>query len=264
MSADRTPTTLVTPVIEQIQRHASVRHFTDEPVPRTVVETIVAAGQRAATSSNMQRYSAVAVTDEGKRQRLAELCGDQEQIRQAPVFIAWCADLNRLQRVCEAQGYRLESGYVENFLVAAIDAALAMQNATLAAESLGYGSCYIGAIRNRSAEVIDTLELPELLFPISGMTLGRPARPPEARPRLDTEVVLHWERYDSSGEAEKIREYDREMIATGIYRGRQVPVPGVDGEIEDYGWMEHSARRLWRPIRTELRAVLEAQGFGMR
>ena len=252
------------PTLTQIHAHASMRHFTDEPVPRELITTIVEAGQRAATSSNMQRYSVVVVSDRERRHRMAELCSGQEQIRQAPVFLAFCADANRLDRVCEARGYELVSEHVENFLVAAIDAALVLQNAVLAAESLGWGACMIGAIRNRSAEVIELLELPKLVFPIAGMTLGRPAKPMTPKPRLALDAILHWERYDSSGEAELIEDYDRVMAESGIYEGRQVPTPGVEGEVEGYGWMEHTARRVSKAVRTEMRSVIEGQGFGLK
>ena len=54
------------------------------------------------------------------------------------------------------------------------------------------------------------------------------------------------------------------MVQTGIYDGRQVPVPGKPGAVEDYGWREHSARRVAPPRRQELRDVLEHQGFPLR
>jgi len=253
-----------TPTIEQIYRHWSVRRYKPDPVPAGMVETIVAAGQRSSTSSNLQTYSVVAVTEAETRMRLAALCGDQKQIAQAPVFLAWCADLSRLDRVCQMRGYEQEAGYVENFLVAAMDAALAMQNAALAAESLGLGMCYIGAIRNHPAEVIELLGLPRLVFPVSGMTLGWPAVEPFLRPRLPLEAVLHWERYDTEGEREALAQYDQAMIETGIYRGRQVAVPGVEDQVEAYGWLEHSARRASQAVRTHLRAVLQAQGFELK
>lgn len=255
---------MTTSSIEQIHRHWSVRDYKPDPVPRDLVETIVAAGQRASTSSNLQTYSVVAVTDPARKARLAELCGDQRQIHQAPVFLAWCADRSRLERICEARGYEQEAGYVEDFLVAAVDAALAMQNAALAAESLGLGMCYIGAIRNHPADVIEVLELPPLVFPISGMTLGWPAVEPFLRPRLPLEAVLHWERYDTRGEPDALDAYDEAMIETGIYRGRQVPVPGQPDEVEDYGWQEHSARRASQAVRAHLRQVLAEQGFDLR
>lgn len=253
-----------TPTIEQIYRHWSVRRYKADPVPAEMVETIVAAGQRSSTSSNLQTYSVVAVAEADTRMRLAALCGNQKQIAQAPVFLAWCADLSRLDRVCQMRGYEQEAGYVENFLVAAMDAALAMQNAALAAESLGLGMCYIGAIRNHPAEVIELLGLPRLVFPVSGMTLGWPAVEPFLRPRLPLEAVLHWERYDTEGEREALAQYDQAMIETGIYRGRQVAVPGVEDQVEAYGWLEHSARRASQAVRTHLRAVLQAQGFELK
>ena len=255
---------LITQTIEQIQRHASVRSYKPDPVPPALVEAIVAAGQRASTSSNLQMWSVVAVTDPVARQMLADLCGQQDHIVQAPVFLAWCADLARLERACELRGYSQITAYAENFLVAAVDAAIAMQNAALAAESLGLGICYIGAIRNRPQEIIDLLALPRRVMPVAGMTVGWPAVEPKQRPRLPLEAVLHWERYDSSGYDQALAEYDRAMTATGIYAGRQVPVPGRPGEMEDYGWSEHSARRVSQAHRTNLRAVVEKQGFGLK
>ncbi|SVD79285.1 uncharacterized protein METZ01_LOCUS432139, partial [marine metagenome] len=133
--------------IEQLYRHSSIRRYKPDPLSLEQIKTIIAAAQRSSTSSNLQLYSAVVVTDAEKRNRLSILCGDQDHIRQAPVFIAWCADLSRLERVCDDRGYEIESSYVENLLVSAVDAAVAMQNAAIAAESIGLGMCYIGGIR---------------------------------------------------------------------------------------------------------------------
>ena len=250
-----------TPTIEQIFRHASVRQYKQDPVSTEMVETVVAAGQRSSTSSNLQTYSVVAITDAETKARLAELSGSQGHILQAPLLLVWCADLSRLDRVCEMRGYRQVTSYVESFLVAAADAAIAMQTAALAAESMGLGMCYIGAIRNQPQEVITLLRLPRLVFPISGMTLGWPAVEPLIRPRLPLEAILHWESYDSGQEIDALEAYDRIMIETGIYRGRQVAVPGGDGQEGDYGWLEHSARRASTAVRTDLRQVLKQQGF---
>jgi FMN reductase (NADPH) len=136
-----------------------------------------------------------------------------------------------------------------------------MQNAAVAAESLGLGMCYIGAIRNHPRQIIEILALPELVFPISGMTLGWPAKTPKIRPRLPMNAILHWETYDPGGEEELIRIYDRAMIATGIYAGRQVTEEAGPLDPQEYGWAEHTARRVSRPKRTELRQILAEQGF---
>ncbi|MCJ7584721.1 MAG: NADPH-dependent oxidoreductase [Anaerolineales bacterium] len=251
------------PTLDLIHRHASVRRYKADPLPASVIEAIVASGQRASTSSNLQTYSVVAVIDSAKRQKLAELCGDQKHVAEAPVFLAFCANLARLERVCQLRGYTQVTGYVENFLVAAVDAAILAQNTALAAESLGLGICYIGSIRNNLPEVIDLLELPRLVVPITGMTVGWPEKSPRLKPRLPLRAVLHWEKYDTSSEDGALREYDRAMIETGIYQGRQVPVPGKEGETEEYSWTEHSARRVSQRVRISLRAVLEKHGFGL-
>jgi FMN reductase (NADPH) len=252
------------PTIEQIYEHGSVRDYADKPVSKEMVETIVSAAQRSATSSNLQVYSVVAVTDEALRGQISEIANHQAHIVQAPVFLAWCADLSRLDRVCQRRGYTQRAELMEPFLIAAVDVAIAMQTATLAAESLGLGTCYIGAIRNDPARLIDLLHLPRLVFPISGMTLGWPVAAPTMRPRLPLEAVLHWGRYDSSEEEELLAQYDRAMVETGIYDGRQVPVPGVDGEMEEYGWQEHSARRVSQALRPHLRDVLHQQGLELK
>lgn len=252
------------PVFAVMHEHGSVRDYRSEPVPAATVTAIVHAAQRASTSSNLQMWTVVAVTDADKRARLAELCGKQQQIIDAPVFLTWCADLARLDRACELRGYTQVADYMENFLVAAVDAAIAAQNAALAAESLGLGICYIGAVRNRPAEVIELLELPHLTFPVTGMTLGWPAAQPTIRPRLDTEAVLHWECYNTIEQDRFLKAYDQAMIATSIYQGRQVQVPDQDGVMENYGWMEHSARRVSQAMRTRLRGVLEQQGFMLK
>ncbi len=249
------------PTLSLMHEHGSVRRYRPDPVPPETVAAIVYAAQRASTSSNLQMWTVIAVTGAAKRERIAALCGNQRHVAEAPVFLAWCADLARLDRVCQLRGYTQITEYVENFLVAAMDAAIAAQNGALAAESLGLGICYIGGLRNHPHEVMELLQMPRLTFPVTGMTLGFPAANPPIRPRLDTEAVLHWEQYDTSEQDRLLAEYDQAMIATGIYQGRQVPVPGQAGEMEEYGWLEHSARRVSQPARTDLREVIEKQGF---
>jgi len=252
------------PTLAVIESHRSIRAYKPEPVPDALIETIVAAGQRASTSSNMQLTTAIVVKDATKRAKLAELCGDQEQIRQAPIFIAWCADRYRLDLACEAQGYTQDTAYLESFLVAAVDVGIFMQTATIAAEALGLGMCYIGAIRNNPRQVIELLGLPRHLFPVSGMVLGWPDAEPIVRPRLGLNAVLHWEAYDAAKLPDELQAYDRAMADTGIYGGRQVQTADGQVEMENYGWLEHSARRVATPNRQTLRQVVEEQGFGLQ
>ena len=248
------------PTIEVIKRHGSVREYKQDPLPEEWIEIIITAGQRASTSSNLQTYSAVVTTDPDKKNKLQEISGGQKHISQAPVFILWCADFSRLKRVCDLQGYKIEAGYMENFMVATVDAAIAMQNAALAAESMGLGICYIGALRNDPDGVREIFNLPELVFPVAGMTLGWPKKPPFIRPRLPLGAILHWETYQSD-DREYLDEYDKEMNKTGIYKGRE-----GDNKIDSsqYGWLEHSAIRSSKPSRPHLKDSIIKSGFTLK
>jgi nitroreductase len=116
---------MTNPTLELIQKHASVRRYKPEPLPVSIIETIVQAAQRASTSSNLQLYSVVAVTDAAVREKLAALADNQAFIREAPAFLVWCADLARLDRVCQLRGTLLVAEYVDNFLTTVVDATLA-------------------------------------------------------------------------------------------------------------------------------------------
>ncbi len=243
------------PFLRHICAHRSIRRYRDEPVPWETVETIVAAAQCSSTSSYLQTWSVVAVLDAEKRAHLAELCCGQRHVAQAPVFLVWCADRYRLDVACRMHGVRHQADMLEDFLVAAVDAAIAMQTAALAAEALGLGVCFIGGIRNRPREVVDLLGLPEYVFPISGMTLGWPAEAPPRRPRLPLPAVLHRERYTTQGLEDLLRAYDEEVKQAGVIRTRS-------GEIQPWTFM--AARKASRTYRTDLRAAVEAQGFGLK
>ena len=247
-----------TSTIEQINKHGSVRKYQPDPVPMDLVREIVAAGQRASTSSNLQTYSVIVTTDLNKKKIIQDICNGQEHISEAPVFLLWCADFSRLKRVCQQQGYEIDAEYMENFIVGTVDAAIASQNSALAAESLGLGFCYIGALRNDPRKIREIFDLPELVYPVMGMTLGWPMAPPDLRPRLPLDAVLHVESYQQN-DLSHLKEYDQQMIETGIYGGRQVGTDDQDPEL--YGWMEHSARRSSKPSRAHLKETIVESGF---
>ncbi len=152
---------------------------------------------------------------------------------------------------------------MDNFLTSVIDASLASQNAALAAESLGLGICYVGALRNYTTAVIKFLHLPRLVFPLFGMTIGYPMKAARPKQRLPLDAIVHWGQYNPDQDT-YLDEYDRQMAESGIYKGRQTPYPGREEELDSYGWLEHSARRASRAARTDLRDILIEQGFALK
>jgi nitroreductase len=240
--------------------HRSVRRYRHEPLPDGTLELLVAAAQSAATSSNLQTWSVIAVEDPEHKERLATIAGDQAQIRQAPLLLVWLADVARLAAAAEQRALPYEAlDYTEMFVMAAVDATLAAQNAVIAAESLGLGICYIGAMRNRPEDVAAELDLPPGTFAVFGLCVGYPdeSRMPAVKPRLPQAAVLHRERYNIE-QAEPIADYNGVMQR--FYEEQRMRVSG--------DWVEHSAQRVAGPHsmtgRHRLREALANLGWKLR
>ena len=202
--------------IASILNHRSVRGYQPTPVPPGTLETLVAAAQSAATSSNLQTWSVVAVEDPAHRRELASIAGNQKHIEACPLFLVWLADLSRLDRLGQEKGQALAGlDYVEVFTVAVVDTAMAAQNAVVAAESLGLSTVYIGALRNDVERVAKLLDLPPRAFAVFGMCVGyaEPAAAGEVKPRLPQDTILHRGRYQTEGEAAERAAYDRRLSA---------------------------------------------------
>lgn len=249
-----------TPVLECMKRHRSIRVYESTPLPDGMLEAIIRSAQMASSSSNLQQYSVVEVTDPARKDRLADLSGDQEHIRQCPVLLVFCCDLHRLKLVCKREGKQIQTGYVESFITSTVDVALFSQNVALAAESLGLGIVYIGGIRNHPEQVVAELELPDLVFPLTGMCLGYPAEEPRAIPRLPLPAILHRETYQDDKIYDYLDAYDKEIVRSEVYRSAKT------GEL--YGWSSRAARRMAYDtpdkLRIEIGQVLRRQGFGLR
>jgi nitroreductase len=246
-------------LISHLLSHRSVRAYLDVPLPPGTLETLVAAAQSAASSSNLQAWSVIAVKDDVRKARLAEWANRQAHVRQAPLFLVWVADLSRLDRTARRQGQRADGNrYLEMFVVAAIDAALAAQNAVLAAEALGLGTVYIGSLRNHADFVAEELALPPNAFPLFGLCVGQPdpQRPAAIKPRLSQKAVLHYETYSTDGEEPAIAAYDALIQTFQDSQG----LPRMP-------WSRQSSQRVSGALslsgRDRLVQMLRARGFGL-
>lgn len=201
-------------VLETILNHRSVRGFRPDALPAGTLELLIAAAQSASTSSNLQLWSVLAVQEPAHKARLATLAGDQQFIRDAPLLLVWLADLARLDAIAAERQQAVEGAqYLEEFIVGVVDAALAAQSALIAAESLGLGGVYIGAMRNLPEQVAEALQLPPHAFAVFGMAIGWPdaARASDIKPRLPQSVVLHRETYDAAAVRDGVEGYNARM-----------------------------------------------------
>lgn len=240
--------------------HRSVRGYKPDPVPAGTLETMIAAAQSAATSSNLQTWSVVAVKDPATRAEFARIANNQKHIVECPLFLAWIADLSRLERLGEQEKIGLETlPFLETFLVASIDAALAAQNAVTAAESIGLSTVYIGAMRNDVERVAELLALPKNAVCVFGLCVGYPKDGVlnAVKPRLPQSVILHHERYSGARDQEVRAAYDAEL---GRFSKQH--------EMSAYTWTERVVSRAQAikamSGRHVLRAALERLGIGAR
>lgn len=175
--------------------HRSIRRYRSDAIPQEHVDSIVHAATRASSSGNMQTYSIVMTRDADRRRSLWSMHFEQDMILQAPMLMTFCADWNRMNLWCRQSGATPSYDNFLSYIVGFSDAMIAAQNAALAAESLGYGICYMGTTLACAAELVEFFELPRDVIPATTLVVGVPDEDPDVRARLPVESIVHEETY---------------------------------------------------------------------
>lgn len=239
--------------LKTLSNHRSIRNYTGEPVTDADLDAIAAAAQSAPTSINGQQATIICVQDQASKNRIAELCGGQAWIAQAPVFLLFCADFHRARIAAAMHDRELAiTDSVEGLLVGAVDVGIALANAAAAAESLGLGVVPIGAVRSQPEALVALLDLPRYVFPICGLVVGHPADPSAIKPRLPRAAVFHREKYQPDLQP-LIEEYDTRLAAhmTAATEGRRT-----------HTWSQAVSGFYDHVYFPNVRAALEKQGYG--
>ncbi|HAJ8682851.1 TPA: nitroreductase NfsA [Escherichia coli] len=220
----------MTPTIELICGHRSIRHFTDEPISEAQREAIINSARATSSSSFLQCSSIIRITDKALREELVTLTGGQKHVAQAAEFWVFCADFNRHLQICpDAQ-----LGLAEQLLLGVVDTAMMAQNALTAAESLGLGGVYIGGLRNNIEAVTELLKLPQHVLPLFGLCLGWPAD------TLDKDALAQYD--------EQLAEY---YLTRGSNNRRDT-------------WSDHIRRTIIKESRPFILDYLHKQGWATR
>ena len=231
--------------IQLLHNHRSIRKFTTEKLSEEQIRTIVEAGQRASTSSNVMAYSIIGVTDEQTKKELQKISG-QPYVEKNGYLLVICADLNRnyqLGTTEEQEEMKEVIESTEQFIVATIDAALVTQNMVVATESLGLGACFLGSLRNNINRVDELLGLPDYVIPLFGLAIGYPNHKPETKPRLPFDAVFHENTYDKNKRQKSINEFD-EMLHT-YYQERS-----TNNKVDT--WTDQMRRKYTVPTRMDV------------
>lgn len=178
-----------------MKHRKTIRKYSDRPIPDDVMNELLETACRASTMGGMQLYSIIVTKDEETKKELSPLHFNQPMVMNAPAVLTFCADYHRFTRWCGLRN--ADAGYdnFESFYNAMIDALLAAQTFCNAAEEKGLGICFLGTTSYNPNEIIDVLHLPELVFPVTTITVGYPAEDPALQNRLPLQGVVHRDRY---------------------------------------------------------------------
>lgn len=238
--------------INLLKNHRSIRKFKDEKLDQETVKELVTSAQSASTSSYVQSYTILGVTDPKKKASLREV-STQPYVENNGHLFVFLSDYNRHRVLSEKKGTPIKYDKTEQLVVGIVDATLAAQNLAVAAESLGLGICYIGSLRNDMARVIEILELPEGVLPLFGMVTGVPDHEGSQKERMPFDVVYHENTYKSFDEVEEsINAYDRRV--SEYYKERS------DGKREDT-WSDQVISMLGSKQRMDVDEVIKKQGY---
>lgn len=216
-------------VIRQLNERKSVRAFTERPITAEEKAAILYAAAQAPTAGNQQLYTILDITSQELKDRLAKSCDDQPFIAQAKLVLIFCADCRKWYDAYRASGAAPRQPGAGDLLLAVTDAAIAAQNAVVAAHSLGIGSCYIGDILENCEQHREMLCLPAYVVPAVMLVFGYPTQQQLRRPkpqRVDMTHVVHENGYRTmeAGELEQ------------MWQGRCADIPYAK-------WMENFCNR---------------------
>ena len=145
-------------MLECMKNRRSIRKYTDQDIPESLLNELLEVATRASNTGNMQLYSVVVTRDPANKEKLAPAHFNQPMITGAPVVLTFCADANRFVKWAECR--KAEAGFdnLQTFIASTIDAMLFAQSFCNAAEEKGLGICYLGTTAYNADQIIEAAE----------------------------------------------------------------------------------------------------------
>ena len=249
--------------VQALLNRRVIRKYKTDPISEQTMALLLSAAQSAPTKSNLQQYSIVIIRDPEVRNAVSELVPSMPWVRNAPVIAIFLGDVRRIRRLAEIRGHTYQNNNADTFMNAAVDAALAMQCFITAADYLGLGTCPISYVRNRIDDLAEILDLPDGVFPISGLCVGFPDDAGYVSMRLPQKVVVHQDLYNDDDLETDVKDYDdrnHERFALTPTKQRHTDKYGV---LEKCTWSENVARQLSLPERAGFADYLKRKGINL-
>ena len=181
--------------MSNLTNHKTIRKYSNREVDNNTLNEILYAGVRASNTGNMQLYSIIATRSDKIKAKLAPAHFNQPMITQAPVVLTFCADVNRYNKWCALRNTDPGTDNLESLTTAIVDTVICAQNVCVAAEEKGLGICYLGTTTYNPHMIIEALNLPKGVMPITTVTLGYPDEDPVRQLRLPLEAITHNDTY---------------------------------------------------------------------
>lgn len=204
--------------VKILKGHATVRRFVpDYIISEAIQKEIIAAAKQAPSWMNGQAYSVIVFQTDAEKAALVETVKKDQvnlsngsMIEEASLFLLFCMDLSLYSVAGDDISFKDE---IEPVIISTMDATLALENALIAAESFELGTCVIGGIRRSSKEIIETLQIPQHVFPLVGLAIGKPTQPKnQPKPRLphQTNIFLAKD-YPVRAQVENVEKYVEDL-----------------------------------------------------
>lgn len=181
--------------MEFLKTHRTIRKYKSVDISESDLNDILECGIRSSNTGNMQLYSIVVTRSSAKKEEFAPFHFNQPMVKEAPVLLTICFDINRFKGWCEANDTSVDFKCLLWLLNGTIDASILAQNICVAAEYKGLGICYLGTTLYNAPEISKVLHLPSGVIPITTLTIGYPEVIPDLTDRLSLDAVVHFEEY---------------------------------------------------------------------
>ncbi len=168
-------------VYKNLLARTSVRAYTDAPVSRETLDTLVRAGMAAPTAMDLRPWKFVVIDDKSVLTLLGNNLPNAPMAAEAAAAICVCGDTAITDREGRPSRYWVQ------------DCSAASENILLCAAGLGLGAVWTGVYpgEDRIDKVADILSLPDNLVPLNVIFIGHPKETPQPKDKYDAGAIRY-------------------------------------------------------------------------
>lgn len=241
----------------RIATHATHRAWTDQPIAPEVLTLLGACALSAPSKSYLLQADIVHVRDPARRQAVQALVPSMPWMASAPALLVFCGNGRRFRRIFARRGQPFVNEHLDGFFNPAVDASLVMMNFIRAAAAAGLVCCPISVLRDQAQRLAEILEMPDHVFPVSGLCVGYPAQSRAINPRLSLAATWHTDRFDDAGTDDLIDEFDRRFVTN---KEKYAPAQTTG---RPASWSDEKARQYATPQRADWGRFVRSRKFDL-